>query len=73
MRLRLARGLFELAAGMGDTKQERAFWAEIALEGLHQGVKLARHDLDSGISYKEMLKFQLLRPQRKGPRRTDTN
>jgi len=66
-------GLFELAAGMGDTKQERAFWAEIALEGLHQAVKLARHDLDSGISYKEMLKFQLLRPQRKGPRRTDTN
>ena len=66
-------GLFELAAGMGDTKQERAFWAEVALEGLHQSVKLARHDLDSGVSYKEMLKFQLLRPQRKGPRRTDTN
>lgn len=36
------------------------------LEGLHQHLKLARQDLDSQISYKEMVKFQLLKP-RKGP------
>jgi magnesium chelatase subunit I len=67
-------GLFELAAGMGDTKEERAFWAEVALEGLHQSVKVARHDLDSAVSYKEMLRFQLLKPQkRKPPRRDDAN
>jgi hypothetical protein len=32
------------------------------LEGLHQHLKLARQDLDSQVSYKEMIKFQLLKP-----------
>jgi hypothetical protein len=36
------------------------------LEGLHQHLKLARQDLDSQVSYKEMIKFQLLRPNKKG-------
>ncbi len=66
-------GLFELVEDLGATPAERAFWAELALEGLHQSVKLARHDLDSGVSYREMLKFQLLKPHRKGPHRTDVH
>ncbi|MDA8018834.1 MAG: magnesium chelatase [Thermoanaerobaculia bacterium] len=41
-----------------------AFTAELILEGLHQHLKLAREDLDSHITYKEMMKFQLLRPNR---------
>ena len=43
---------------------EIAFTAELILEGLHQHLKLAREDLDSHITYKEMVKFQLLRPNR---------
>lgn len=53
-------GLLELASTFGDNEQEHAFAAELILEGLHQGVKLAREDLDSRITYKEMVKFQLL-------------
>ncbi len=64
-------GLMELVAKQGAGREERAFWAELVLEGLHQGVKLTRQDLDSTISYKEMLKFQLLKPQRRGPRTPD--
>jgi len=60
-------GLLELAATRGDAPEQRAFWAEVILDGLHQCVKLARQDLDSQITYKEMLKFQLLKPQRRRP------
>jgi magnesium chelatase subunit I len=57
-------GLLDLARDCGaGTPREQAFWAEIALEGLHQHLKLARQDLDSQISYKEMVKFQLLKPR----------
>ena len=62
-------GLSALAAAQGGTREQLAFWAELVLDGLHQSVKLARHDLDSTVSYKELLKFQLLKPQRRGPRR----
>ncbi len=63
--LALVPGLLELAAGYGDgSREDVALGAELVLEGLHQHLKLAREDLDSRISYKEMLKFQLLRPQR---------
>ena len=62
-------GLFELVDSerqSGDTREERAFAAELVLEGLHQATKLAREDLDSGISFKELVKFQLLkRPHRR--------
>ncbi len=61
-------GLFEIAAGVGGGPEMEAFWAELVLDGLHQHLKLARHDLDSTVSYKEMLKFQLLKPPRRGPR-----
>jgi magnesium chelatase subunit I len=58
-------GLLELAAGYGDgSREERALGAELVLEGLHQHLKLAREDLDSRLTYREMLKFQLLRPNR---------
>jgi magnesium chelatase subunit I len=57
-------GLTELAADHGDRPETRALAAEMILEGLHQYVKLAREDLDSRVSYKEVVKFQLLRPRR---------
>lgn len=55
-------GLWELTAEHSDTPQERGLYAEMILEGLHQHLKLARQDLDSQVSYKEMVKFQLLKP-----------
>jgi magnesium chelatase subunit I len=70
--IRKVPGLFDLAAkhtpGAGNTgsREERCFTAETILEGLHQHLKLARQDLDSQVSYKEMVKFQLLRPNKKG-------
>jgi magnesium chelatase subunit I len=57
-------GLMDLTGKLGRTRQERALAAEMALEGLHQHLKLARNDLDSQISYKEMVKFQLLKPRK---------
>ncbi len=66
-------GLPELASTRAKSPYELPFWSEVILEGLHQSVKLARMDLDSHVSYKEMLRFQLLKPpKRSGPRR-DTN
>ena len=59
-------GLRDLVVRLGSTREERALAAEMILEGLHQHLKLARADLDSQISYKEMVKFQLLKPRRGG-------
>ena len=70
-------GLFDLVAAHpngGDANLETgsetaaetgtdAFGAELLLEGLHQYLKLGREDLDSRITYKEMVKFQLLKPR----------
>ncbi len=62
-------GLLQLT-GVPDTEPARqAREAEIILEGLHQHLKLTRDDLDSRISYKELVKFQLLRPRRGRPGR----
>jgi magnesium chelatase subunit I len=80
--MRRVPGLVELAnrhAGRG--REERALAAELVLEGLHQHLKLARNDLDSQVSYKEMVKFQLLKPRggsgsgsgRRGSGRGDVN
>ncbi len=66
-------GLAALVAEQGESREERAFWAELVLEGLHQAMQLARQDLDSNVSYKEMLKFQLLKPARRGRGRGDVN
>ncbi len=65
-------GLLDLAAehaGDGD----HAFAAELVLEGLHQHLKLAREDLDSGVTYKELVKFQLLKRRREARGRGDVN
>ena len=48
----------------GGSREERALAAEIVLEGLHQHLKVARQDLDSQISFKELVKFQLLKRRR---------
>jgi len=63
-RAELARvpGLLDLAAEHAAPHFEPLFAAELILEGLHQHLKLGREDLDSHITYKEMVKFQLLRP-----------
>jgi magnesium chelatase subunit I len=41
--------------------QELAFWMEMVLEGLHQALRLAREDLDSTITFHELMKFNVLR------------
>jgi len=40
---------------------ELAFWMEMVLEGLHQALRLAREDLDSTITFHELMKFNVLR------------
>jgi magnesium chelatase subunit I len=66
-------GLAALAEKHGETDSERALAAEMILEGLYLHLKLSRHDLDSQITYKELVKFQLLRRQRAGSQRGDIN
>ncbi|MFQ5350314.1 MAG: magnesium chelatase [Thermoanaerobaculia bacterium] len=66
-------GLSELADKRGGSDQERALAAETILEGLHLHLKLSRQDLDSQVTYKELVKFQLLRRQRASPQRGDIN
>ena len=41
--------------------QELAFWMEMVLEGMHQALRLAREDLDSTITFQELMKFNVLR------------
>ena len=41
--------------------EELAFWMELVLEGLHQALRLAREDLDSTITFHELMKFNVLR------------
>jgi magnesium chelatase subunit I len=41
--------------------EEHAFWMEMILEGLHQALRLAREDLDSTITFQELMKFNVLR------------
>ncbi len=71
--LKRVPGLWEVASRHAKTREEQAWTAEMILEGLHQHLKLARHDLDSQVSYKEMIKFQLLKPRRTGGGRGDVN
>ncbi|MDH3746486.1 MAG: magnesium chelatase [Acidobacteriota bacterium] len=58
-------GLLTLAGTYAGDPPGRAFAAEMVLEGLHQHLKLAREDLDTQVTYKEMIKFQLLKPHRR--------
>jgi magnesium chelatase subunit I len=78
--VRRVPGLAEIVTRHGGrTREERALAGEMVLEGLHQHLKLARNDLDSQVSYKEMVKFQLLKPRggsgsgRRGSGRGDVN
>ncbi len=71
--LKRVPGLLKLAEAHGPTPQERTFAAEMILEGLHQHTKLAREDLDSAVSYKEVLKFQLMRRAARGESHSDAN
>ncbi len=66
-------GLLDLVRSRAASRQERALWAELVLEGLHQSLKLTRQDLDSQISFKEMVKFQLLKRPTPGRGRRDVN
>lgn len=43
---------------------EKAFLTELALEGLHQSLRLAREDVDSTITFSELAKFNVLRTVR---------
>jgi magnesium chelatase subunit I len=43
------------------SKEELAIGMELVLEGLTQHLKIAREDLDSRVSYTEMLKFNLVK------------
>jgi magnesium chelatase subunit I len=45
----------------GGRREERAFWMEMILEALHQALRLAREDLDSTITFQELVKFNVLR------------
>lgn len=58
--LKKVPGLWALAKSKAKDLPEIAFMAEVILEGLHQHLKLQREDLDSAITYKEALKYQLL-------------
>ena len=55
--------LAETAAKYVQTSrdEERAFWMEMILEGMHQALRLAREDLDSTITFAELMKFNVLR------------
>ncbi len=64
-------GLLELAAAFGEGDEEQGFGAELVLEGLHQHTRLAREDLDSQITYKEMVRFQLLTARRRAQQGDD--
>ena len=37
---------------------------EMVLEGMHQALRLAREDLDSTITFRELMKFNVLRTVR---------
>ena len=56
--LESVEGLAETAAAyLKDlAKNERPLAMEFLLEGLHQISLIAREDLDSGVSYRDMLK-----------------
>ncbi len=41
--------------------EELGFWMELVLEGLHQALRLSREDLDSTITFQELMKFNVLR------------
>ncbi|MFZ5786338.1 MAG: magnesium chelatase [Acidobacteriota bacterium] len=67
--LRSVPGLWRLVADRAPDDPSRVFLAELVLEGLHQHARLAREDMDSGVSYREAVKFQVLRRAARGETR----
>jgi magnesium chelatase subunit I len=61
--LRRVPQLEEIAKKRVDAKRDEdlAFWMELVLEGLHQALRLTREDLDSTITFQELMKFNVLR------------
>jgi hypothetical protein len=59
-------GLADVARrhSQSDSDEELAFWMEMVLEGLHQSLRLSREDLDSTITWQELMKFNVLRTVR---------
>jgi magnesium chelatase subunit I len=59
-------GLADLAKKYAKptSEHELAFWMEMVLEGLHQSLRLTREDLDSTITFQELMKFNVLRTVR---------
>jgi magnesium chelatase subunit I len=59
-------GLADLARKYASpgSDEELAFWMEMVLEGLHQALRLSREDLDSTITFQELMKFNVLRTVR---------
>ncbi len=59
-------GLADLARRYAKPEREEdlAFWMEMVLEGLHQALRLSREDLDSTITFQELMKFNVLRTVR---------
>ena len=43
------------------SEYELGFWMEMVLEGMHQALRLSREDLDSTITFQELMKFNVLR------------
>jgi magnesium chelatase subunit I len=41
--------------------EELALWMEMILEAMHQSLRLSREDLDSTITFQELMKFNVLR------------
>jgi magnesium chelatase subunit I len=64
--LRRVPGLADLARKYTKPSrdEELAFWMEMILEGLHQALRLSREDLDSTITFQELMKFNVLRTVR---------
>jgi magnesium chelatase subunit I len=64
--LRRVPGLADLATKYAKPSrdEELAFWMEMVLEGLHQALRLSREDLDSTITFQELMKFNVLRTVR---------
>ena len=64
--LNRVHGLADAARKYSDASrdEELAFWMEMVLEGLHQSLRLSREDLDSTITFQELMKFNVLRTVR---------
>ncbi|MBV9494042.1 MAG: AAA family ATPase, partial [Acidobacteria bacterium] len=44
-----------------ERDEELALWMEMILEAMHQSLRLSREDLDSTITFQELMKFNVLR------------